>query len=168
MDDLEEHLLKEVKRRIFEESSPRLTKCISLLTEGELWQRPNNHSNSVGNLVLHLCGNINQWIVSALGAQPDERQRDNEFSADSVLPAKELMAQFDNIIKRAQEVVAQLNSESLNRSYDVQGFHETGVGILIHVTEHFSYHVGQISYAVKMIKDIDLAYYDHDLGKTNP
>ena len=66
-----QQILKQVKKqihqRLFEESVPRLKKCLDELTEEEVWKRPNEYSNSMGNLVLHLCGNVRQWIVSGVG-----------------------------------------------------------------------------------------------------
>ena len=78
---VKDELLNEFRRRIFEEGLPRLKKCLAELTEEETWQRPNGHSNSMGNLVLHLNGNVRQWIVSGLGGRPDERKRQQEFDS---------------------------------------------------------------------------------------
>ena len=161
-------LLQEVERRIFKESVPRLIQCVSLLSEETLWERPNPHPNSVGNLVLHLCGNVNQWINSGLGGFPDIRDRQKEFDPGSCVPAKELLERIDASILKAQKVIGDMDGASIQRTYQVQGFEESGMAILIHVTEHFSYHVGQISYAVKMLNDVDLRYYDgQDLDSTN-
>ena len=168
MESIPHLLLQEVERRIFKESVPRLTQCVSLLSEQALWERPNSHTNSVGNLVLHLCGNVNQWINSGLGGYPDNRERHKEFDPYSSLPAKELLMVLDVTISKAKKVIGAMDEASIQRTYEVQGFEESGMGILIHVTEHFSYHVGQISYAVKMLNDVDLGYYDRqDLDSTN-
>ena len=168
MEAIPKLLIREVQRRVFEESVPRLSHCISLLSEEELWKKPNTHSNSVGNLVLHLCGNVKQWINSGLGVQPDSRNRQKEFEPGSAIPAQDLLKLLDATMLKAKEVIGGMDGPSLERNYQVQGFEETGTGILIHVTEHFSYHVGQVSYALKILKDVDLGYYDgHDLDTTN-
>ena len=168
METIPHLLLREVERRIFEESVPRLIQCVSLLSKKTLWERPNTHSNSVGNLVLHLCGNVNQWINAGLGGYPDNRERHKEFDPVSSLPAKELLMVLEVTISKAKKVIADMDAASIQRIYQVQGFEESGMAILIHVTEHFSYHVGQISYAVKMLNDVDLGYYDgQDLDFTN-
>src|SRR5437867_7915143 len=64
----------------FEKYLPRIVDCLELLSEEEIWWRPNEASNSAGNLVLHLCGNVRQWIISGLGGEPDTRERDKEFA----------------------------------------------------------------------------------------
>jgi uncharacterized damage-inducible protein DinB len=123
----------------------------------------------VGNLVLHLCGNVRQWLFSTLDAQEDLRQRQTEFDAPAASASstqlkqmvKQLMAETDALLNR-------ISSEQLIEEYRVQGFLENGVAILIHVTEHFSYHVGQMTYFVKAHKNLDLGYYaGQDLDKKN-
>jgi len=77
-----------------EENTPKIQKCLHELTEDEIWQRPNPSSNSVGNIILHLCGNITQYILSSLGKIEDKRERDKEFSTKGGLNKKEL---FDKL-----------------------------------------------------------------------
>jgi uncharacterized damage-inducible protein DinB len=157
-------LIQEVKRRLLQESLPRTRQCLASLTETEIWHRPNENSNSVGNLVLHLCGNVRQWLISALGQTPDLRTRDAEFAEKGPLPTEQLLELIDKLERDLTPVLDQLRPEDLVRSYTVQGFAETGLSILVHVVEHFSYHVGQITYFVKAHKNLDTAYYaGHDL-----
>ena len=152
-------LLTEVRRRLFDESIPRLEKCLGLLTEAEIWHRPNARSNAVGNLVLHLCGNSRQWIISTLGSEPDLRQRQAEFDEQGPLPVGQLLEMLRTLRQDLERVLDQISPEMLVKDYPVQGFEESGTGILIHVVEHFSYHVGQVTYFVKAFKDVDTGYY---------
>jgi uncharacterized damage-inducible protein DinB len=152
-------LITECERRLFDESLPRLKKCLALLSEQEIWFRPNSETVSVGNLVLHLCGNVRQWIVSGLGGVPDTRKRSEEFSEYGPIPTDDLVEHLDKIMKEARTVIRSLEPIDLLDKRNVQGFQESGVSILVHVMEHFSYHVGQITYFVKSKKGVDLKYY---------
>jgi uncharacterized damage-inducible protein DinB len=157
-------LIAEVKRRLFDESLPRLQKCLAELSEEEVWQRPNAHSNSVGNLMLHLNGNIRQWILSGLAGEEDIRQRAKEFEEQGPIPKENLRADLEATMKQVEEALDKVRPEDLLEPHDVQVFRESGLSILVHVVEHFSYHVGQITYYVKMVKNIDTNYYgDMDL-----
>lgn len=161
-------LIEETRRRLMGEGVPRIRKCLSELDEAEIWLRPNDHSNAVGNLVLHLCGNVRQWIVSTLGERPDYRQRQLEFDERGPIPATELMRRLDEVMSEVEEVLERLTPNAILKKYEVQGFHETGLSILVHVVEHFSYHTGQITYFVKWRKDMDVGYYeDLDLDVTS-
>jgi uncharacterized damage-inducible protein DinB len=166
-DALAAAVIQEVRRRLFAECVPRLKTCLSLLADEEIWYRPNAETVSIGNLVLHLCGNVRQWVLSGLGGQPDTRRRQAEFDEPGPLPASELLQRLDAVMADVARLLDRLTAWQLLDRRRVQGFDETGVAILIHVTEHFSYHVGQITYAVKSRKAIDVGYYKGvDLGRT--
>ena len=153
--------IKEAKFRLLEESVPRLKKCLHQLTIEEIWYRPNNNSNSMGNLVLHLCGNVRQWILSALGGHPDTRQRQSEFDESGPITTEKLLQDLDEVMLKVERLFDSLTAEDLLKVYQVQGVFETsGIGIIIHVVEHFSYHVGQMTYFVKWRKDMDIGYYE--------
>ncbi len=158
-------LIKETKRRLFEENIPRLKKCLAKLREEEIWYRPNENSNSIGNLVLHLCGNVRQWICAGLGKKTDVRQRQKEFDEKGPLPTAHLIEKVNRLQTDVEEVLNSINPEMLVEMHDVQVYKESGLSILVHVVEHFSYHVGQMTYFVKWRKDMDMAYYGNvDLG----
>lgn len=161
-------LIAEARKRLFGESLPRLKKCLSLLSEEEIWFRPNSETVSVGNLVLHLCGNLRQWIVSALGGATDVRVRSQEFSEPGPLPTAALLERLQKTMGEAETVLKSLDPATLLAKRHVQGFQETGLSILVHVVEHFSYHVGQVTYFVKSRKGVDLGYYAGvDLNNTD-
>jgi|APTNR8051073442_1049403.scaffolds.fasta_scaffold00614_12 uncharacterized damage-inducible protein DinB len=152
-------LIAETKRRLIGESVPRIKKCVAQLSEPEIWYRPNDHSNSIGNLILHLCGNARQWIVSGLGKAPDHRRRQAEFDERGPVPLQQMLEGLDVLMVEVNEVLDRLTPEDLLKMHPVQVFEESGLSILVHVVEHFSYHTGQITYAVKALKDMDMGYY---------
>lgn len=159
-------VIREVKRRIINESVPRIKKCLSKLSEEEIWRRPNNETTSVGNLVLHLCGNVSQWVLSGLGNVVDKRDREQEFSETGGISTEKLIADMEDLMQRVTAVLDNLSPADLLETRNVQGFDETGLAVLIHVTEHFSYHTGQITYYVKASKNVDMNYYEGiDLNK---
>lgn len=141
------------------ENTPRIEKCLHQLSEKEVWLKPNANSNSMGNLMLHLCGNITQYIISSLGDTKDLRIRDEEFLAEGGLSKTDLMEKLKNVVEKATNVLLTLKKEKLLKKYSAQGFELTGIGIVIHVVEHFSYHTGQIAFFTKMLKDRDLDFY---------
>jgi uncharacterized damage-inducible protein DinB len=152
-------LIAEAKRRLIHESVPRIHKCLGLLREEEIWLRPNAETVSVGNLVLHLCGNVRQYILSGLGGAPDRRRRQAEFDEQGPLPTAELLARLTALMEEVDQTLDRLDPASLLTLRRVQGRNESGLSILVHVVEHFSYHVGQISYFVKTRHAVDLGYY---------
>jgi len=149
-------------------NTPRIQKCLDQLSEQEVWQRPNDSSNSVGNLILHLCGNITQYILSGLGGKQDLRERDTEFESEGGVDKEELILMLSQVVSEASNVINSLSEEQLNEAYQVQGYDHTGISIIIHVVEHYSYHTGQIAFWTKLLKDQDLGFYaGQDLNVRN-
>lgn len=157
---IHEAMTGEVLLRLYDESLPRILKCLDQLNNAQVWWRPNESSNSIGNLVLHLCGNVNQWIYTGLGGYPDTRKRQEEFDERGSIEKEELKELLIATMARIKPVITNLPESELLRKRPVQTFEETGLSILIHVTEHFSYHTGQIAYITKMITDRSLGFYD--------
>ena len=143
----------------FEENTKKLASCLNELEEADIWKRPNESSNSTGNLILHLCGNIRQYVISSLGHAPDIRERDKEFSADGDYSKSELIAKLTDTVKQAIEIIENISAEELLRKRQVQGYFHSGITIIVHVTEHYSYHTGQIIFWTKLLKDKDLGFY---------
>lgn len=163
-DQILKSLRSEFNRRIFQEGFHRIVKCLAILTEDEVWRRPNENTVSVGNLILHLSGNVRQWICAGLGRQEDTRLRDMEFSTEGGMTKSRLISKIEKTVLDANKVVDKINAEDLTKMYDVQVYQENGLSIIVHVIEHFSYHVGQITFAVKSLKNVDTQYYSEDLG----
>lgn len=152
----------------FDENTPKIEKCLSELTEDDLWRRPNPSSNSVGNLLLHLCGNITQYVLSGLGDVEDKRERAKEFTSMGGLQKAELFDKLKTVVGAAVEIMRSLNDNDMLTIRSVQGYELSAVGIIIHVVEHYSYHTGQIIFWTKLLKDKDLRFYAGvDLNKKN-
>jgi uncharacterized damage-inducible protein DinB len=148
----------EADRRLREAAS-RIDTCLSLISRDELWQKPGTQLVSIGNLVNHLCGNISQWVLKGLGGEEYVRHRKREFAEVTGEPPSILAGKLRERLDRACAVVAGLTESDLEREYAVQGYQETGVGMLLHAVEHLSYHVGQITFYVKFIRGVDVGYY---------
>jgi uncharacterized damage-inducible protein DinB len=157
---LRDALIKEVILRIYDESLPRLLKCLNQLNDAQIWWRPNENSNSIGNLVLHLCGNVRQWIYTGLGSNDDQRNRQTEFDERGPIKKEELITKLKSTMELVKPVILNATSDELLKKRPVQTFEETGLTILVHVTEHFSYHTGQIAYITKLLLDKPLGFYD--------
>jgi uncharacterized damage-inducible protein DinB len=151
-----------------EENTPKIEKCLKEMSETEIWQRSNPSSNSVANIILHLCGNITQYIISSLGGIEDIRERDKEFSTERGFSKIELFNNLNATVNQAVEIIRKITPEELMVNHSVQGFNISTIGIIIHVVEHYSYHTGQIIYWTKLLKDQDLGFYKNaDLNKKN-
>jgi len=159
-----EEVAKEFKEQIIfrlNESTRMVALSFDQLSEEDIWKRPNENSNSIGNLILHLCGNITQYAISSLASKEDKRKRDVEFETKGGYTKKQLFDKLDATLKEAIEIIAVISQDELLRKREVQGFTFSGIGIMIHVTEHYSYHTGQIAFWIKQLKDKQrLGFYD--------
>ncbi len=159
------HLIQlQFKKRIYDEGMVRISGILDDLSHEEIWYSPNSNMNSIGNLVLHLNGNVTQWIGTGVGKHPDVRQRDLEFSSKGTHSADELKELMSSLKALTEPIIDKLTYEQLSQPQTVQGYEETVGSIIIHVIEHFSYHVGQIAFMAKLLQDRDLGFYaDVDL-----
>jgi hypothetical protein len=106
-------LIAEGKRRLFRDSMPRIRRCLGQLTEEEIWFRPNAETVSVGNLVLHLIGNVRQNILSGLAGAPDGRRRQTEFDEPGPLPTAELLRRLDELMAEVDVALDGIDPASL-------------------------------------------------------
>ena len=159
-DDLRDALVREVILRLYDECLPRVIKCLHQLDDKAVWWRPNENSNSIGNLVQHLSGNVRQWIYAGLGRNEDVRNRHLEFEEKNGMTKTELIEKLTTTMQLVRPVIENIPAEELLNIRSVQTFEETGLTILVHVTEHFSYHTGQIAYITKMLNNKPLDFYD--------
>ena len=139
----------------------RVTDCVGRLSNEQLWTRMGANQNAIGNLVLHLCGNVQQWIVSGVGGETDVRDRAAEFAQFGGLPAGELQARLDTTLNKAGEVIRALPSSRLTETITVQHQEKAVLEVIYTVVEHFAQHTGQIIFATKMLTGEDLGYYRH-------
>ena len=143
-----------------DESTRMIRKSLTEISKEELWLKPNESLNSIGNLILHLCGNITQYIISSLAETEDIRNRDLEFSTDRNSTKSEILAKLVDTVDSAKRVIFDSNIDKLLKVRSVQGFSFSGVGVIIHAVEHYSYHTGQIAFWVKQLKNKDLGFYE--------
>ncbi len=162
-----EELVSSANYRI-DESLRMIDISLKSLDEKDLWKKPNNVSNSVGNLLLHLSGNIRQYIIASLGGNPDTRSRDKEFVTSGGITKMELLRSFTSVVAESKKIISLTTADELLRFRDVQGFTLSGIGVVLHVVEHLSYHTGQIAFWTKLLKESDLGFYDgFDLNQKN-
>jgi len=154
--------------KYIEMNPERISKCLSKLTEDQVWAKPNESVNSIGNLILHVQGNMTQYILSGLGGLPDIRIRDEEFTSYKTHSKEELINSFNETIKKVVNTILNLQPTSLLEEYQIQGFTLIGMEVIIHVTEHLSYHVGQIALMTKLTTNSQVGFYENlDLNKLN-
>ena len=139
----------------------RIETCLGMLSEEQIWARGTANENAIGNLVLHLCGNVRQWIVSGVGNRPDVRERDKEFAARGGVSAGELIGRLKGTVQEAVATLTPLTSAQLAESRTIQNYSGTVLEAIYHVVEHFSMHTGQILFATKMLTGADLGFYRH-------
>jgi uncharacterized damage-inducible protein DinB len=123
---------------------PKIELCLARLSDADIWWRPNEASNSIGNLVLHLCGNVCMWIIGGVGELPFERHRQREFDERKRMPAAELLSRLRGIVQHADEVMSAVTANGLLSRRTIQGYDVTVLDAIYHVVEHFSMHTGQI------------------------
>src|ERR1051326_4470721 len=130
--------------------------CVESLTEKQVWWRPNDARNSLGNLLLHLNGNVRQWLVASFNRQDDTRNRPAEFAERQKIPASALLQNLDATLKEASAVLSRLTEADLTSTFHIQGYTVSGLHAVYQVVEHFGMHHGQILYITKLLAGKDL------------
>jgi hypothetical protein len=153
------------RRKLLEHYWPRLKASVETLTEDQVWWRPNEASNSIGNLILHLNGNVLQWLVDSFEEREDKRDRPAEFEAQGGMMAGELLERLGATLDDGAAVLARLTEKELVARYEIQGYHVSGLEAVYQVVEHFAMHYGQIAYITKSLSGRDLGFY-RELTKT--
>src|SRR3970040_275526 len=150
------------------ESPTKIRAAVEALPADRLWWRPNEQANSVGNLLLHLSGNVRQWIVSGVGGQPDIRKRNMEFAARGGATASGMLDGMDATLREADDVLRALLPSELLERRSVQGRDTTVVEAVYHVVEHFAGHTGQIIWIAKMSAPGAVRFYNDGDGTATP
>ena len=148
------------RRRLMKEYLPKIQRCMHELSDDDIWWRANETSNSIGNLILHLCGNMRQWIVSGIGGAQDVRNRSQEFSERTRLPKSALIRMFENTLQEVDRVLERFDTSALLEVRHIQKWDVTCLDAISHVVEHVAQHMGQIIYITKLRKGVDLRFYD--------
>ena len=151
-----------------QEYPAKIRLSVTPLDEASIWQRANDDSNSIGNLLLHLAGNIRQWIVSGIGGAPSVRDRAGEFAARGGHAKSELLDLLDASVRDADAVLSSLPASDLDRKVTIQGRDTTVFSAIYHVVEHFSTHTGQIIMLAKMYAPGVVHFYEDGTGLAAP
>jgi uncharacterized damage-inducible protein DinB len=143
------------------QASGRTGVCLDKLSEEQVWAKGSTNENAIGNLVLHLCGNVRQWIIAGVGGAPNTRDRDAEFARSGGVSIADLRNLLQRTVDEAIDVIRAQTEESLARQIEVQQYNVSVLEAIYHVTEHFAGHAGQIIFATKMLTGDDLGFYRH-------
>ena len=158
--DLERQFLDHSVAKL-EQYTGRIATCLGMLSEEQVWARSSANENAIGNLVLHLSGNVRQWIVAGVGGASDIRQRDLEFSAAGGASVADLLARLRATVEEAQSVMRNIPRERLPERLVIQNYPVSVFEAIYHVVEHFAMHTGQILFITKMLTGADLGFYAH-------
>jgi len=157
----------EISRRQLRTRLERIEACVGRLGPEQIWGREHQTENAIGNLILHLAGNVRQWIICGVGGAPDQRNRDAEFSRREPIPAAELLARLRQTIDEADAVLAGVPANELLVKRGIQVYDVTVIEAIFHVVEHFAEHTGQIIWATKRMTGEDLGFFRY-LSKDAP
>lgn len=159
MDDVSRAFLDKSRRLLTSDYVPKIDRCLDRLTDHDIWWRPNDASNSVGNLILHLCGNVTMWVIGGVGRRPFERNRQLEFDERREISASDLRGRLNRVMREADEVLGGLSAEELMTRRQIQGYDVTVLEAIYHVVEHFGMHTGQIILLAKARVGQDLSLW---------
>ena len=143
-----------------EQMCKRVEACVAMLTPEQVWARGGESQNAIGNLLLHLTGNVRQWILAGVGGAPITRDRAAEFSARGG-PTPGLCEKLREAVEAAVLVIRGLPVERLTERTTIQGHEATLLEAIYHVVEHFSGHTGQIILLTKAYTNRDLGFYSY-------
>jgi uncharacterized damage-inducible protein DinB len=156
-----DRIFLECSARRLNQLASRIDDCLGRMGAEQIWFRGGENQNAIGNLVLHLAGNVRQWIVSGVGGTADVRDRDAEFAARGGTGTRELRDRLGGAVREASGVLAALAPGRLGERVRIQGYEVTVLEAIYHVVEHFAQHTGQIIFATKAARGEDLGYYAH-------
>ena len=166
--DIARAFLDRSRHYLVREYPTKIQHCLDVLPPNALWRRDDASENSVGNLLLHLSGNVRQWIVSGVGGAPDARRRSSEFEARDGGAALELMADLRGTLQEASAVLSSLDAASLVEARRIQGRDVIVLDAVYHVVEHFSMHTGQIILLTKRYAPGRVQFYEDAGGLAVP
>jgi Protein of unknown function (DUF1572) len=147
------------RKKLLEQYWPRMQQAAGSLSDQQIWWRPNPASNSIGNLLLHLNGNVGQWLVASFNKFEDARNRPAEFEAQEQLAGAVLLELLGKTLAEAAKILARLTVDDLLETYRIQGYTVSGLAAVYQVVEHFGLHYGQILYITKALQGQDLGFY---------
>lgn len=146
----------------------KIRRCVEALPRVVVWARPNQTSNSVGNLLVHLTGNVSEWVLGGVGGRSISRYRAGEFAQRDGADGAKLLENLEAVLKEADAVLANLTEKDLERSIVIQDRETTVLGAVYHVVEHFAMHTGQIISMTKMYAPGKIHFYEDAGGLARP
>jgi len=167
MADVAQAFIDQSRRLLTGSYLPRIETAVAGVTTEHVWWRANPQSNSIGNLILHLNGNVRQWIISGLGGEKDVRKRQREFAAQSGADVSDLLRELRTTVDGADRVLANVAPSILLERRRIQSYDVSVMQAIYAVVEHFSMHTGQIILLAKTFKG-DLGFYDLSDGEPRP
>ena len=166
MSDAGGAFLKKSRKLLLQDFLPKIERAVSVLNDDDIWWRPNDASNSVGNLLLHLSGNVTMWIVGGVGSRPFERNRQQEFDERAHIPVSELLRRLRRTMEQADEVLSSVTDADLLSRRQIQSYDVTVLEAIYHVVEHFAMHTGQIILLSKARTGNDLKLWQQPAAPT--
>ena len=154
--DVTEAFLDKSRSLIMSGYLPKIERSVERLTEEDVWWRPNDASNSIGNLLLHLHGNVTQWILGGVGGKEHLRDRQQEFDERTHIAVRELLEKLRSVVEEADEIIRGLDDAALLSRRQIQKYDVTVLEAVYHVVEHFGMHTGQIILLAKARTGEDL------------
>ena len=125
--------------------------CLDLLDDEQIWWRPNEQSNSIGNIVLHVSGSLNHYLNRNLGNIPYDRDRDAEFAERRHIPKHELRVIFDDMVSKAEQTFDAIDTSRLDDDSPEPRMHKLVIDDLINIATHLANHAGQVVWIAKML-----------------
>jgi hypothetical protein len=135
---------------LLDESFGKIKHCAGQLSEQQIWFRPAPALNSIGNLLLHIAGNLEQWVVCGVGGKADTRDRNAEFSANGSTSVTELLHTVEDAISQAKAAIQSVSTATATATRQIQGFDVTVVGAIMHSVPHFVGHTHQVIYITRL------------------
>ena len=161
MSETVDQMFLQASAKKLEQLSSRIRDCLAKLSTDEIWARGHENENAIGNLVLHLNGNVRQWIISGVGGAADTRTRDAEFAARGGVEIAELRERLESTVREAIAVIGRVTPQRMTERVTIQKYEVTVLEAIFHVVEHFAQHTGQIIFVTKMLTGEDLGFYKH-------
>jgi len=133
------------------EAQKKIQHCLNQLTDDQIWWRPDETQNSIGNLILHLCGNLRQWIISGLGGATDQRNRPREFAQRDPIAKADLLGQLEAVVSESINVLSTFPAAQWLRVRRIQGFEVTGLAAAFNTVPHFRGHTQEIIFRTRLL-----------------
>ena len=141
---------KEAISRELEDAIRKIRHCAEQLSDDQLWSRPAESMNSIANLILHLCGNVKQWVIAGVGGSPDQRNRPQEFALRDRIPLDHLLDMLDQLATEVRQSLQNVTGDELMRRRTIQGYDVSGVQALVDSIAHFRGHAQEITHMTRM------------------